>query len=104
MRGWVVEFSPLRLRLEWEEPFSHTDHPVLHYTLYTRDGGTTANTTDNNITLSLEDNVDFSYCSTSGIGVTAVYDIGESELSPVVSMERGQCLFWANNDVLLPHM
>ncbi|CAI8046188.1 hypothetical protein GBAR_LOCUS25524 [Geodia barretti] len=88
VRGWVVEFSPLRLRLEWEEPLFHTDHPVLHYTLYTRDGGATANTTDNNITLSLEDNVDFSYCSTSGIGVTAVYDIGESGLSPVVSMER----------------
>ena len=91
MRGWVVEFSPLRLRLEWEEPFSHTDHPVLHYTLYTRDGGATANTTDNNITLSLEENVD--NCSHIGIGVAAVSDIGESEPSPVESMQRGYCSF-----------
>ena len=91
MRGWVVEFSPLRLRLEWEESFSHTDHPVLHYTLYTRDGGATANTTDNKITLSLEENVD--NCSHTGIGVAAVSDIGESEPSPVESMQRGYCSF-----------
>ena len=90
VRGWVEEFSPVRLRLEWQESFSHHDHPVLYYTLYTRDGAL-VNTTDTNISLSLRYNEELmsNNCSQYGIGVTAVNDIGESEPSPVVSMQRG---------------
>ena len=89
MRGWVVEFSPLRLRLEWQEPFSNYEHPILYYTLYTRDGAI-ANTTVTNIVVSLGHGVELnSNCSHNGIGVAAVNDIGESELSPVVSIEGG---------------
>ncbi|CAI8046182.1 hypothetical protein GBAR_LOCUS25522 [Geodia barretti] len=90
VRGWVVEFSPLRLRLEWEEPFSHTDHPVLHYTLYTRDGGALFTANTSSVTFGLQDVEFSSNCirSADGIGVAAVSDIGESELSPIESIWR----------------
>jgi hypothetical protein len=91
VRGWVVEFSPLRLRLEWEEPFSHTDHPVLYYTLYTRDGGALFTTNTSSVTFGLEDVEFSSNCirSADGIEVAAVSDIGMSEPSPVESIWRG---------------
>ena len=93
MQGWIVEFSPLKLRLEWQEPFSHHNHPVFYYTLYTRDGAI-ANTTDTNISISLGHDAELSNnCSNSSIGVAAVNDVGESELSPVVSMQRGSFEF-----------
>ena len=94
VRGWVEEFSPVRLRLEWQESFSHHDHPVLYYTLYTRDGAL-VNTTDTSVTFNRED-VEFSSNCTrnkKGIRVAAVNDIGESKPSPVVSMQRGWCSF-----------
>ena len=92
VRGWVEEFSPVRLRLEWQESFSHHDHPVLYYTLYTRDGAS-VNTTDTNISLCLGCDEELSNnCSQYGINVTAVNDIGESEPSPVVSIQRSKCL------------
>jgi hypothetical protein len=90
VRGWVVGFSPPRLRLEWEEPFSHTDHPVLRYTLYTRDGGALFTANTSSVTFGLQDVEFSSNCirSADGIGVAAVSDIGESEPSPIESIWR----------------
>ena len=89
VRGWVEEFSPVRLRLEWQESFSHHDHPVLYYILYTRDGAS-VNTTNTSFSLSLGYVEEHSNnCSQYSINVTAVNDIGESEPSPVASIQKG---------------
>ena len=85
--GYVLQFSPPQLRLEWVEPFSHQPHHILHYTVYTE---STQNETINatNITLNVV-NMEFSRCKVD-IGVTATSDIGESKLSNVTSVLKGK--------------
>ena len=88
--GYVLQFSPLKIRLEWQEPFSHQPHHILHYSVYNESTlNETINTT--NITLSLF-SMTFSSCEIN-IGVTASNDIGESKLSNVTSVLKGkQCV------------
>ena len=84
--GYVLQFSPLQVRLEWVEPFSHQPHHILHYTVYTESTQNETNAT--NITLNVV-NMEFSRCKVD-IGVTATSDIGESKLSNVISVLKGK--------------
>ena len=78
----MLDFSPLTLRLQWEQPFSHHLHPVTNYTIYF--SGSAVNTTSaTSITVTLRDVEFVTNCSSisNGIGVKAVNDIASSELS-----------------------
>ena len=74
------------IRVEWQEPFSHRDHPITYYTVY-KPNDTLTNIIDTeHLTFNLEDE-EFNICRAI-IMVTATNDIGESKPS-VASILKG---------------
>ena len=85
----MEQLSPalVRLVLEWQAPFSHHEHRVLHYTVYAGSSNTNHNTTAFSVDIHT-DSEEFSSCKTL-IGVTATNDIGESGRSNVTFILKG---------------
>ena len=84
--GSLLQVSPLQVRVEWQEPYSHHNHPVINYTIYITmwDQKETRNSTYVTFTIESEE---FSSCE-ADVRVTAWNDIGESGLSSAATMYK----------------
>ena len=87
--GYVLQFSPLQLRLEWQEPYSPPTYPVLNYTVTSTEWGH-RQTNERNVIFNLE-HEEFSSCK-ADIEVTATNGIGESRPSSVASISKSEII------------
>ena len=80
----LVITSSSQLDIQWEVPYSHTDYPVLNYSIQivnmsSGEGLDTAELQSNETSYTYKFNEDVVYCQTLTVNVTAANHLGQSE-------------------------
>ena len=75
----VLQYSPARVRLEWQAPFSHHGHEILNYAILCRNKTFVIANTSLSFELALDNEEYYSSTCEIQFSLKATNDIGESE-------------------------
>ena len=75
----MLQYSPARVRLKWQAPFSHHGHEILYYTILCRNKTYIIANTSLSFELALDNEEYYSSTCEIHFSLKATNDIGESE-------------------------